>query len=124
MISDQATPQAHRSFIGLHIPYIDYESVNEPKRSRKEASIRRLQNTFRGSARVVGRLQHRKKLGKFNFEKYILFLDKVSCNIGFSIAGVLVTWELVSAVFFFLTSLVALFVQESIFGKAKSTITI
>ena len=58
-----------------------------------------------------------------NFEKYISYLDKVR-NVGFSIGVVLMTLELVSTVFFFLISLIALFLQESIFGKAKSTITI
>ena len=82
----------------------------------------RLQGVFYGSARFVGKLQHRRKLPKFHFEKYISYLDKVSRNVGFSIGVVLVTWELVSAVFFFLISLIALFVQESIFGKAESTI--
>ena len=87
-------------------------------------NIERLQSVLYRSARLVGKLQHRRKLAKFHFEKYITYLDKVSRSVGFSIGVVLVTWELVSAVFFFLISLIALFVQESIFGKAESTITI
>lgn len=87
-------------------------------------NIEQLQNVFHKSARFVGKLQHRRKLQKFHFEKYISYLDKVSRNVGFSIGVVLVTWEQVSAVFFFLISLIALFVQESIFGKAESTIKV
>ena len=73
----------------------------------------RVHNVFFGSARFVGKLQHTRKLPKFNFKKYISYLDKVSRNVGFSIGVVLVTWELVSIVFFFLISLIALFLQES-----------
>ena len=89
----------------------------------KEDSIYKLQNVFSGSARFIGKLQHKKKSRrKFQFEKYIMYLEKVSRREGFSIGLVLITWELVSAVFFFLISLIALFIQESIFGKAESTI--
>lgn len=89
-----------------------------------QADIDRFQNVFIGSARFIGKLQYKRKLQKFQFEKYISYLEKVSRNVGFSIGMVLVTWELVSAVFFFLISVIALFVQESIFGKAESTIKI
>lgn len=91
----------------------------------KEDSIYRLQNVFSGSARFIGKLRHKKNFRrKFHFEKYIMYLEKVSRREGFSIGVVLITWELVSALFFFLISLIALFIQESIFGKAESTIKI
>ena len=117
--SDHSEPQAPETTLRIHMPDTGHVIVNPAN-----DNIDRLQNVFFGSARFVGKLQHKRKLPKFNFEKYISYLDKVSRNVGFSIGVVLVTWELVSTVFFFLISLIALFLQESIFGKAKSTITI
>ncbi|KAK2551172.1 hypothetical protein P5673_027932 [Acropora cervicornis] len=89
----------------------------------REDRIYKLQNVFSGSARFIGKLRHKKEFRrKFQFEKYIRYLEKVSRREGFSIGVVLITWELVSALFFFLISLITLFIQESIFGKAESTI--
>lgn len=91
----------------------------------REDRIYKLQNVFSGSARFIGKLRHKKEFRrKFQFEKYIMYLEKVSRREGFCIGVVLITWELVSALFFFLISLIALFIQESIFGKAESTIKI
>ena len=117
--SDRTEQQAPANSLRIHMPDTGHMIVNPAN-----DNIERLQSVFYRSARLVGKLQHRRKLVKFHFEKYITYLDKVSRNVGFSIGVVLVTWELVSAVFFFLISLIALFVQESIFGKAESTIKI
>ena len=115
--SDHSEQQALGTSLRIHMPDTGHVTVNSANED-----IERLQSVFYRSARLVAKLQHRRKLPKFHFEKYITYLDKVSRNVGFSIGVVLVTWELVSAVFFFLISLIALFVQESIFGKAESTI--
>ena len=117
--SDRSEQQAPGTSLRIHMPDTGHVVVNP-----NNDNIEKLQNVLYGSARFIGRMQHRRKLPKFHFEKYITYLDKVSRNVGFSIGVVLVTWELVSTVFFFLISLIALFVQESIFGKAESTITI
>ena len=105
----------------IHVPDTGHVLVRQYNR-RDE--IKRLQNAFSGSVRFIGKLQQERKRTKFPFEKYITYLEKVSRNVGFSIGVVLVTWDLVSAVCFFLISVIALFVQESIFGKTKSTIRI
>lgn len=118
--TDRSEQQAPEASLRIHMPDTGHITV----KPYNEDSIDRLQNVFYGSARFVGKLQHQRKVPKFHFEKYITYLEKVSRNVGFSIGVVLVTWELVSAVFFFLISLIALFLQESIFGKAESTIAI
>ena len=115
-VADRNAPQAPGGSLRIHMP--------DTVKPGNQHGVDRLQNVFYGSARFVGKLQHSRKLRKFQFEKYITYLEKVSRNVGFSIGVVLVTWDLVSAVFFFLISLIALFVQESIFGKAESTIKI
>ena len=119
-VADRNAPQAPGASLRIHMPDTGHTTI----KPYNQDGIDRLQNVFYGSARFVGKLQHRRKLSKFQFEKYITYLEKVSRNVGFSIGVVLVTWELVSAVFFFLISLIALFLQESIFGKAESTIKI
>ena len=115
---EQQDPEASLRVHHVHMPDTGPIKV----KPYSQADIDRFQNVFIGSARFFGKLQHKRKLPKFQFEKYISFLEKVSRNVGFSIGVVLVTWELVSAVFFFLISVIALFLQESIFGKAESTI--
>lgn len=119
-VPDRNAAQAPGASLRIHMPDTGHTTI----KPYNQDGIDRLQNVFYGSARFLGKLQHRRKLPKFQFEKYITYLEKVSRNVGFSIGVVLITWELVSAVFFFLISLIALFVQESIFGKAESTIKI
>ena len=87
-----------------------------------EIAEKRKQNlraVLKGSVRALGRWQVNRKLPKFNFEKYVSYLDQVSRGTGFSVIGIIVTWELVSSILFFCFSVVALFLQESIFGKLK-----
>ena len=111
---------APQSPLRIHMPDTGHVIV----RPYNQDEVKRLRNVFSGSARFIGKLQQKRTRSKFQFEKYITYLEKVSRNVGFSIGVVLVTWDLVSTVFFFLISLIALFVQESIFGKTKSTISI
>lgn len=79
---------------------------------------------LRGTARAVGRLQHRAKMPKFNFEKYISYLQNVLPSIGFKIMGITVTWEMVSTILFLEVSLLALFMQESIFGNQQANVAL
>ena len=79
---------------------------------------------LRGAARAVGKLKHNAKKPKFNFEKYISYLQNVLPNIGFDIMGIIVTWNMVSAIIFLEVSVLALFVQESIFGNSKATVAL
>lgn len=96
-------------------------SGNEtPKRSRREV----MDIVLRGAARAVGKLRHNAKKPRFNFEKYISYLQNVLPNIGFDIMGIIVTWNMVSAIIFLEVSVLALFVQESIFGNSKATVAL
>ena len=91
-----------------------------PKRSRREV----MDIVLRGAARAVGKLKHNAKKPRFNFEKYISYLQNVLPNIGFDIMGIIVTWNMVSAIIFLEVSVLALFVQESIFGNSKATVAL
>ena len=92
----------------------------EPKRSRREI----MDIVLRGAARAVGKLKHNAKKTKFNFEKYISFLQNVLGSVGFDIMGIVVTWDMVSTIIFLEISVLALFVQETIFGNSKATVTL
>ena len=90
----------------------------KPRKSRREV----LDLVLRGAARAVGKMRHNAKKPKFNFEKYISYLQNVLSNIGFDIMGIIVTWNMVSAIIFLEVSVLALFVQESIFGNSDATV--
>ncbi|KAK3733294.1 hypothetical protein QZH41_011131, partial [Actinostola sp. cb2023] len=92
----------------------------KPKPSRQRV----MELILRGTARVVGRLRHRAKLPKFNFEKYISYLQNVLPTVGFDIMGITVTWEMVSTLLFLEVSLLSLFMQESIFGNQKANVSL
>lgn len=96
------------------------DGSESPKRSRREV----MDMVLRGAARAVGKLKHNAKKPKFNFEKYISYLQNVLPNIGFDIMGIIVTWNMVSAIVFLEVSVLALFVQESIFGNSKATVAL
>lgn len=63
------------------------------------------------------------KQPRFNFEKFLTYLESMRSVVGFHIAGIMVTWDLVSTTLFLLFSVVAVFMQESIFGSQKSTLS-
>lgn len=103
------------------------DDENIPNENEKKPKVNRqrvMELILRGTARAVGRLQHRAKLPKFNFEKYISYLQNVLPTIGFKIMGITVTWEMVSTLLFLEVSLLALFLQESIFGSLKAQVSL
>lgn len=67
--------------------------------------------------------QAAKNRPRFNFEKFLSYLESMRSVVGFSIAGIMVTWDLVSTTLFLLFSIIAVFMQESIFGSQKSTLS-
>lgn len=102
----------------------DESNPNKPENKSKVNRQRVMELILRGTARAVGRLQHRAKMPKFNFEKYISYLQNVLPTIGFKIMGITVTWEMVSTLLFLEVSLLALFMQESIFGNQQAKVAL
>lgn len=103
---------------------VQTDNETRPNNESKAARKRVMELILRGTARAVGRLQHRVKMPKFNFEKYISYLQNVIPTIGFKIMGIIVTWNMVSTLLFLEVSLLALFVQESIFGNQKAKVSL
>ena len=118
---DDGYEQFEEELQSLHIPSTKCESDVKTTADINEQRTQAFTSLRKGSERTLGRSQWqvKRRLPKFNFEKYISYLDQVSKGTGFSVVGVIVTWKLVSSILFFCFSIVALFLQESIFGKLK-----
>ena len=74
------------------------------------------------TARTVDKFKTKARRHRFNFDKFLSYLESMRSVVGFTIAGIMVTWDLVSTTLFFLFSVIAVFVQESIFGSQRATI--
>ncbi|KAK3729617.1 hypothetical protein QZH41_017668 [Actinostola sp. cb2023] len=59
---------------------------------------------------------------KFKFKSYVLYLQGLIPGVGFSIGGIVLTWEKVSNLAILLVSVLAVFIQEILFGSRKSTL--
>ena len=59
---------------------------------------------------------------RFNFEKFLAYLESMRGEVGFEIAGFMITWDKVSTTLFFMLSIVAAFLQNSIFGSKHRTL--
>ncbi len=59
---------------------------------------------------------------RFDFERYIIYLQCLLPDVGFTVGGCLVTWDKVFGLAVFMTSLAAVFIQEVMFGSRKNTI--
>ena len=58
-----------------------------------------------------------KKRRKFNYEKYIIYLESILPTVGFSIGGVIITFNGIYTFIVVLTFLVGVFAQEAFFGN-------
>lgn len=58
-----------------------------------------------------------KKRRKFNYEKYIIYLESILPTVGFSIGGVIITFNGIYTFIVVLTFLVGVFAQEAFFGS-------
>ncbi|EDO30881.1 predicted protein [Nematostella vectensis] len=58
-----------------------------------------------------------KKKKHFNYEKYITYLESILPTVGFSVGGVIITWNGIYTFIVIMTFLVGVFAQEAFFGK-------
>ena len=102
----------------------DKESILLTSKQESESKLRSslTKGGFLNTAKMLGKFRYAAKRPHFNFEKFLSYLESMRSVVGFEIAGIIVTWDLVSTTLFLLFSIVAVFVQESIFGDQKSTL--
>jgi len=63
-----------------------------------------------------------KKKSKFNFKSYVMYLQGLIKEVGFSVGGMVLSWEKVSSIGILWVSVLAIFIQEIVFGNRKSTL--
>ena len=115
---------AHAENVSAHSPDFSINSTDttptltsKVDKTDNSKSIASVVNTKR---RISKFTKNRK--ARFNFSKYLSYLETMRSAVGFSISGIMVTWDLVSTTLFFVFSIVAVFVQESIFGSQDSLV--
>ena len=94
-------------------------SLTDIKNSETNISAATSHRAVNGGPRVA---DGKPKKSKFNFKTYVLYLEGVIHEVGFSIGGVVLSWDKVSSLGLLWFSLIAVFIQEVLFGSRKSTI--
>lgn len=94
---------------------------NSKNNSKASSGFGKLVETLT-AAKAVTKFKSAAKRPRFNFEKFLSYLESMRTVVGFHVAGVMITWDKVSTTLFLLFSIIAVFLQESIFGSQKSTL--
>ena len=98
----------------LTVPSRDESAV---KNSESQDSPPRV-NFLTGMAKTFHQWRTKtKKKRKFNYEKYIIYLESILPTVGFSIGGVIITFNGIYTFIVVLTFLVGVFAQEAFFGN-------
>ena len=83
---------------------------------RKESSGKG--NFLSGMAKTFHKWRTKtKRKRKFNYEKYIIYLESILPTVGFSLGGVIMTWNGIYTFIVIITFLVGVFAQEAFFGN-------
>ena len=90
--------------------------LDAKKQSTKRSQDKRPEN----GDDVIARRQS--MMGRFDFERYIIYLQCLLPDVGFSVGGLLISWDKVFALAVFMASLSAVFIQEVLFGNRKNTL--
>ena len=117
-IPNYSTSDAPRKYSDL----LPWQKVSNPE-TNNVTSPEKVFATAVTAVTSVSKLRGSTRRPRFNFEKFLSYLESMRSVVGFHIAGVMVTWDLVSTTLFLLFSVVAVFMQESIFGSQKSTLS-
>lgn len=87
------------------------------KKGESQDSLPRV-NFLTGMAKTFHQWRTKtKKKRKFNYEKYIIYLESILPTVGFSIGGVIITFNGIYTFIVVLTFLVGVFAQEAFFGN-------
>jgi len=95
-------------------------NTNENRKTSSDNSPFRTLNMT--AAKAAAKFKAAAKRPRFNFEKFLSYLESMRYVVGFEIAGLMMTWDKVSTTLFLMFSIVAVFVQESIFGSKTTTL--
>ena len=99
----------------LKVPSRENESTG--KTDENQDSLPRV-NFLTGMAKTFHQWRTKaKKRRKFNYEKYIIYLESILPTVGFSIGGVIITFNGIYTFIVVLSFLVGVFAQEAFFGN-------
>lgn len=127
-IEDDATSiGASKSHLGVQNPLpplrlVDMETGNEDTFSQSRLPSTCILNSGFKTNGINTPPAREKKKSKFKFKSYVMYLQGLITEVGFSVGGMILSWEKVSSVGILWVSVLAIFIQEIVFGNRKSTL--
>lgn len=116
----------NRNLLGIQNPLrlIDMETGDEDTFSESRLPSTCIVNSgFTSSAmNGAGEAVCKSTKKKFNFKSYVMYLQGLIKEVGFSVGGMILSWEKVSSIGILWVSVLAIFMQEIVFGNRKSTL--
>ena len=100
----------------------DIMALNDTRNGETKLTTATRASLVNKSLRALPSGPAKAKKSKFSFKTYVLYLEGVIHEVGFSIGGIVMNWEKVSSLGLLWFSLTAVFIQEVLFGSRKSTI--
>lgn len=126
LADDAASIGPNRNLLGVQNPLplrlVDMETGNEDNfRESRLPTTCILNPGFTTNATNTPPVTDKRK-SKFNFKSYVLYLQGLIKEVGFSVGGMILSWEKVSSIGILWVSVLAIFIQEIVFGNRKSTL--
>lgn len=126
LVDDTSLNGINRNLLGIENPLrlVDIETGDEDTFTESQLPSTCIVNTgFTASSFNVPTTANKpKKKSKFNFKSYVMYLQGLIKEVGFSVGGMILSWEKVSSLGILWVSVLAIFIQEIVFGSRKSTL--
>lgn len=116
--------ESNRKNLGVQNPLrlVDMETGNEDTFSESRLPSTCILNSSFKTNTMNTQPARDKKKSKFNFKSYVMYLQGLIKEVGFSVGGMILSWEKVSSIGILWVSVLAIFIQEIVFGNRKSTL--
>lgn len=125
LVDDTSLNGINRNLLGVQAPLrlVDMETSDEDTFSESRLPSTCIVNTgFTPTATNPPNANKPNKKSKFNFKSYVMYLQGLIKEVGFSVGGMILSWEKVSSIGILWVSVLAIFIQEIVFGNRKSTL--
>lgn len=125
LVDDASSNGTNRNLLGIQNPLrlVDMETGSEDTFADSPMPSTCILNpSFKPNPMNPPSSGDKKKKSKFNFKSYVMYLQGLIKEVGFSVGGMILSWEKVSSVGILWVSVLAIFIQEIVFGNRKSTL--
>ena len=125
LVDDASSNGTNRNLLGIQNPLrlVDMETGSEDTFADSSMPSTCILNpSFTPNPMNPPSSGDKKKKSKFNFKSYVMYLQGLIKEVGFSVGGMILSWEKVSSVGILWVSVLAIFIQEIVFGNRKSTL--